>query len=217
MKHAKKTAITTILALLIASTALFAEEQPQRRRQGQRRQQDQMQRGSQNGMRGGSGGQMGPGGMRGGLGMGQMPISRMLRTIKLTDEQKKQAKVITDKSKKAAELTRKQTDQATKALHDAVAKEASDEKIRECALAIGKAMGDQAVGRVKTIKDIKAILTEEQVKKFEDTQKRMKERMQQMQKRSAEKAPRDGDGDDDNEHRRRPNRNRPERGERNRR
>ena len=206
MKHAKKTAIATILVLLIALVPLFAEDQQQqRRRQDQRRQgkpQGQMQGGPQGGM---------PARMPGGQ-MRQMPISRMLNALKLTDEQKKQAKVITDNSQKTAELTHKQVAQATKSLRDAVAKEASDEKIRECALAIGKAMGDRAVGQVKTVKDIKAILTEEQAKKFGEMQKRMKERMQQGTGRG--QGSQEPTNNNRNNNRQRPQRRRPEKNQR---
>jgi Spy/CpxP family protein refolding chaperone len=181
MKHAKRTTIMAILAILILSTSLIAAEQeqkkPDQRRLGQPQRQMQGRPGmGPRGMRGGPGmGQMGQGSMRG----GQMDIRQillMLRGLKLTDEQKEQAKVIADKSKKSAGTVNKKVSEAMASLRDAVSKDASDEKIRECATAIGKAMGDQAIGQVKTIKDIKAILTEEQIEKFQDMRKRMQQR-----------------------------------------
>ena len=137
---------------------------------------------------GGGRGPGGPGrGMQGGpRGKGDVmsgiPVLRMLRTLKLTEKQQAQVKTITEKAQGQLKENQKAVMTANMNLHKAVIAEAAPERIRNAANAIGKAMGDEAVTKVAVVKEVKALLTPEQLEKLKDVQKKMAERMQQMQR-----------------------------------
>ncbi len=123
---------------------------------------------------------MGPG-MGMGMGMGPMhqgagpmgpPHGDALGAIgawlNLTDEQKSEIREIQEQGKADAEAAQKAVDDARGTLHDAVISGAAETDIRAAATALGQAIGNQAALHAKTVAAAKAVLTEEQRKKFDE-------------------------------------------------
>jgi Spy/CpxP family protein refolding chaperone len=110
-------------------------------------------------------------GIQGGGPMGP-PHSNALGAIgarlNLTDEQKAQIRQIQEQGKADAEAAQEAVAKARDALHDAVIGGASEADIRAAATALGEAIGNQAVLHAKTVAAAEAVLTPEQLKKFEE-------------------------------------------------
>ena len=125
---------------------------------------------------------MGPGmGMGMGPGMGLRmqgpgpmgpPHSNALGAIgawlDLTPEQKTQIREIHEQGKKDAEAAQDAVADARDALHEAVIGGAAEADIRAAAIALGEAIGNQAALHAKTVVAVKAVLTDEQRKKFDE-------------------------------------------------
>lgn len=132
------------------------------------------------------GGRMyGGGGPRGGMygggfggGFGQMLLGRMAEKLGLTDDQKTQIKAIVEANKDNVEESRQAIQEAMKALH-----QAAEGGVESEIIATGKALGDafteQALQRANIAKQIKEVLTDEQLAQLEEMKAGMKERMQQ--------------------------------------
>lgn len=119
---------------------------------------------------------MGPG-MGPGMGMGMggpmgpahsNALGAIGAWLNLTDEQKTQIRQIQEQGKTDAEAAQKAVDDARGALHDAVIGGAAEADIRAAATALGEAIGNQAVLHAKTVAAAKAVLTDEQRKKFDE-------------------------------------------------
>ncbi len=126
-----------------------------------------------------------PGGFSGHPGMGGFLLGRMADKLELTDEQRADIKAITEEAKPEAEEVRQAVREAMKALHEATA-DGTKAEIIAAGKAVGDTMTEQALLRAATMKQIKEILTDEQLTQFEELKAEMKERMQQRHK--------DGDG-----------------------
>jgi Spy/CpxP family protein refolding chaperone len=116
--------------------------------------------------------QMGPGGPGGPDGI----IGVIMHRLNLTDTQREKIETILDASRDKMETAREAVDKAHKALQDAIAADANETAIRSAAAALGTAIGDEAVLKAATMKEIKAVLTADQLKKLADIQAKMKER-----------------------------------------
>ena len=138
----------------------------------------------------GRGGDQGPGfgpqgygpgwGMQGrGPGMGLQPhngqggilMPHVLRLLNLTDEQQEKIRTILEEKKEPMEAARTAVQNANQALHQAVMEEKEEAAIRAAAQTLGEAIGNQAVLRASIMTSIKAVLTEEQLKKLGDLKK----------------------------------------------
>jgi Spy/CpxP family protein refolding chaperone len=108
------------------------------------------------------------------LGAGPMrsPRSNALGAIgawlDLTREQKTQIREIQEKGRKDAEAARDAVEDARDALHEAVISGAAEAKIRAAATALGEAIGNEAALHAKTVAAVKAVLTDEQRKEFDE-------------------------------------------------
>lgn len=119
---------------------------------------------------------MGPGGPPMGHGPGGPGgiMGVILHRLDLTDEQQTKIETILDASRDKMEPARKAVEAARKALDDAANGDANEAAIRSAAGTLGKAIGDEAVLRVATMKEIKAVLTAVQLKTLADIQAKMK-------------------------------------------
>jgi Spy/CpxP family protein refolding chaperone len=183
-----RTLTISILLLAIVLAPLAMAEEPVRR--GSRGGQGGRERGDFQGRPGGYGGFGSQAdGFRGGPGMGGgldgLLLGRLAERLELTEEQRAEIKAITEGTRPEAEEARKAVGEAMKALH-----EATDGGTEAEIIAAGKAVGDtftqQALLRATTTKQIKEVLTAEQLAKLEELKAQMKERMLQQRK--------DGDG-----------------------
>lgn len=188
---AKTLVIGLILAaFVLAPLAMAAEEPPQR---GPRGGQGQGPRGSQ---RQGPRGDQGQG-LRGqrGFGRGFDPLGRVLNQLDLTAEQQEKVDAIREENRDKTRQTRTAVREAMQTLNEATEKGTEAEII-----AAGKTLGDaftqQALHRAKTTKQIKAVLTEEQLKELDKLQTEMKERMQQRRQQGPQ-GPQGGPGGPD--------------------
>jgi Spy/CpxP family protein refolding chaperone len=137
---------------------------------------------------------MGPGmgmGMGPGMGLGMQaggpmgpPHSNALGAIgawlNLTDEQKAQIRQIQEQGKADAEAAQDAVATARDGLHDAVIGGAAEADIRAAATALGEAIGNQAVLHAKTVAAAKAVLTDEQRKKFDEMRAKLPALRQRM-------------------------------------
>ncbi|OQY08057.1 MAG: hypothetical protein B6I25_00125 [Planctomycetales bacterium 4572_13] len=160
-----KTLAISVLLLAIVLTPLTMAESGRRGPRGGRE-------------RDGFRGHPGMGGDRGGFLLG-----RMADKLDLTEEQRADIKAITEEAK--PEESRQAVRKAIKTLHEATAN-GTEAEIIAAGKAVGDAFTEQALLRAATMKEVKKILTDEQLAQFEERKAEMKERMQQRRK--------DGDG-----------------------
>ncbi|MEN8126790.1 MAG: Spy/CpxP family protein refolding chaperone [Planctomycetota bacterium] len=132
---------------------------------------------------GGYGGHPGPSGDMGGFLLG-----RLADKLELTEEQRAEIKAIMEGTQPEAQEAREAVGEAMKALHEATA-DGTEAEIVAAGKAVGDAMTEQALLRAATMKQIKEVLTDEQLAKFEELKAEMRERMQQ---RREEGGPRQG-------------------------
>ena len=174
-----KTRTLTISILLLAIVlAPLAMAEPGQR--GPRSGQGGRERGDFQGRPGGFGGHPGMGGDMGGFLLG-----RLADKLELTEEQRAEIKAITEGTRLEAEEAREAVREAMKALHEATAG-GIEAEIIAAGKAVGDTMTEQALLRATTMKQIKEVLTDEQLAEFEELKAEMRERMQQQRK--------DGDG-----------------------
>jgi Spy/CpxP family protein refolding chaperone len=103
-----------------------------------------------------------------------------LRELALTDAQHEQVKAIMESHREEQQAVGTKMRAARKALHEAIAADASDETaIRTAATEIGVAEGDAAVLQAKVHGAVIAILTPEQVKKAKELRTEMENRMKE--------------------------------------
>ena len=158
----KTLAISVLLLAVVLAPLAMAAEEPVRRGP----------RGDFHGRTGGFGGHPG---------MGGFLLGRMADRLELTEEQRAEIKAVTEGTRPEAEEARKAVGEAMKALH-----EATDGGTEAEIIAAGKAVGDtftqQALLRATTTKQIKEVLTDEQLAKLEELKAEMRERMEQRRK-----------------------------------
>ena len=167
-----KTLAISILLLAVVLAPLAMAEEP-----------------AQRGPRGGQGGrsnfQRRSGGFGGHPGMGGFLLGRMGDKLELTEEQRTEIKGILEDCKEDQETTRTAVREAMKALHEAAA-DGTKAEIIAAGKTVGDAFTEQALLRAATMKQVKELLTDEQLTQFEELKAQMKERFQQRRK--------DGDG-----------------------
>ena len=170
-----KTQTLTISILLLAIVlAPLAVAEPDQR--GPRGDQGGRERGDFHGRTGGFGGHPGMGG-----GMGGFLLGRLADRLELTEAQRAEIKAIMEGTRSEAEEARKAVGEAMKALHEATA-DGTEAEIIAAGKAVGDTLTEQALLRATITKQIKEILTEEQLAQFEELKAQMKERMQQYRK-----------------------------------
>jgi len=127
-------------------------------------------------MPGGPGMGSGAPGMRQGPGGPDGIMGAIMHKLDLTDEQREKIETIMDENHAKTSAARRTVEKARKALEEAVSSDADEAAIRKAATALGTALGDEAVLKVKTMKEIKAVLTPEQIKKLDELKTEMKSR-----------------------------------------
>jgi Spy/CpxP family protein refolding chaperone len=115
-------------------------------------------RGPGMGLRQPPGGPMGPAGV----------LGPMVAQLNLTAEQKNEIRNICQQSRADANEVVEAIENARADLHEAVISGAGAEQIRAAAAKLGTALGNQAVLRAQTIAAVKAVLTPEQLKQWEE-------------------------------------------------
>lgn len=100
--------------------------------------------------------------------------------LDLTKEQVALIRAIVEEAQPQAKEAAAVVDAAQAALHEAVMNGASEEDIRVAAEALGLVIGDQAVLRAQTLAAIKAVLTEEQLERFDQIKAKLPQLVQQM-------------------------------------
>jgi len=96
-----------------------------------------------------------------------MMLGRILQRLNLTDEQRQSIRKVLEGAKADMETSRKAVADAARALHEAATQGTDEAAIREAAATLGKAIGEQAVARVKIMASVKEVLTEEQLAELE--------------------------------------------------
>jgi Spy/CpxP family protein refolding chaperone len=92
-----------------------------------------------------------------------------MQELNLTEDQKTQLRKIMEESRPSMEPLTKSLNEERRALMELIRKSPVDETaIRETATKIGSLEGDVAVGRAKIAEKMRAILTPEQAKKFDE-------------------------------------------------
>jgi Spy/CpxP family protein refolding chaperone len=115
-------------------------------------------RGPGMGLRQPPGGPMGPAGV----------LGPMIAQLDLTAEQRNEIRNICQQSRADANEVVEAIDNARADLHEAVISGAGEEQIRAAAAKLGTALGNQAVLRAQTVAAVKAVLTPEQLQKWEE-------------------------------------------------
>ena len=177
MKTRTLTISILLLAVVLAPLAMAAEEPAPR---GPRSGQGGRDRGDFQGRPGGFGGHPGFGGDMGGFLLG-----RLADRLELTEDQRAEIKAIMEGTRPEAEEARKAVAEAMKALHEATS-DGTEAEIIAAGKAVGDAFTEQALLRATGWKQIKEVLTAEQLAKLEELKAQMKTRMLQQRK--------DGDG-----------------------
>jgi hypothetical protein len=96
----------------------------------------------------------------------------MARRLDLTDEQAENIRDIIQEARMEGRGAGQKLAEAKRALNDAVADGAGEEKIREAADVLAKAIGDQAVHQSQTRTAIREVLTDEQRERLEQAKER---------------------------------------------
>ncbi len=102
--------------------------------------------------------------------------------LDLTKEQVTQVQAIVEEAQPEAQEAADVVAAAQAALHEAVVNGASEDEIRVAATALGTVIGDQAVLHAQTLAAIKAVLTEEQLKRFDAIKTKLPQLAQVVQK-----------------------------------
>jgi Spy/CpxP family protein refolding chaperone len=115
--------------------------------------------------------------------------NKLLRGIKLEDEQREKIKAIREKFKDQMKESMKALEQARKAFRIAAMNPDSDEsKLKSLSSAVAEKMVAKVQMRRKMIKEMKTILTDEQKTKLQDNLKKMAERTKEKCGRERKKS-----------------------------
>ena len=134
-------------------------------------------RGNFQGRPGGFGRHLGMGPMEQG-GFAKLLLGRIGDKLELTEEQRESIKAIFEANKENAKQSRKAVHEAMQALHEAAA-EGTEAEIIAAGKALGDAFTEQAFQRSNVMKQVKEVLTDEQIEQLGELKAQMKERMQQ--------------------------------------
>lgn len=93
----------------------------------------------------------------------RLPILRALSRLDVTEEQHVQIRTVLDDNAAGMEAAREALNEAMAALHDATLNEADDATLQAAATQVGIAAGQKASTHVALVKNIKSVLTEEQL------------------------------------------------------
>jgi Spy/CpxP family protein refolding chaperone len=107
-----------------------------------------------------------------------MLTGRLGERLNLTDEQKQQIKAILEANEENIDVSRNAVREAMMALNEA-AEGGVEAEIIAAGKAVGDAFTEQALQRANIAKQVKAVLTEEQLAQLDEIKAQMKERMQQ--------------------------------------
>jgi Spy/CpxP family protein refolding chaperone len=99
-----------------------------------------------------------------------------MRELDLTDAQREKIEGIVEARQEKVDAARRTLAKAHKTLAKATQGDANEAAIRGAAAALGTAIGDEAVLRVAILKEIKAVLTAEQLAQLETLKGKMKGR-----------------------------------------
>ncbi len=119
---------------------------------------------------------------------GDRMFGMMIRRLDLTEEQKEEVRDIRESYQDKIRDARQEVIKAMKELGEKVQDEAEESEIREIAAKVGVAMGDQAVIKVQQLKEIKSVLTEDQIEELEEMQDEFKERMEEFREERRDEA-----------------------------
>lgn len=100
-------------------------------------------------------------------GKGARHLQHMIKTLELSDEQRQALAAHKDEQRVNYREQRKQLHQARRALHDAIANNASEAEIAQLADKLGDLSAQQAVSRAKDKQFFVSLLTPEQKEKLE--------------------------------------------------
>jgi protein CpxP len=118
------------------------------------------------------------------------PGDRLAKALDLSKEQAEQVKAIFRKHRDEIAPLRKEMVSERRELRNLVQADKTDEAaIREQAKKIGATSGDLAVRRAKMAREVRAVLTPEQVQKFRALQEKRDRRIDGMMKRGMEGQP----------------------------
>ena len=158
------------LAILVTPLCGLAQEGPPGRR-GQR---------PEGGPRGQEFGGQGAMGMAG-------SVMRLQKELNVTDEQREQIRAIMEANRETGRAVMEKMRDAHQALRElAESDEVNEAAIRAKAAEVGAALGDSALMQAKVRKNIRAVLTADQIKKLDEMRDKMRERMEQRRKERAE-------------------------------
>lgn len=120
---------------------------------------------------------------------------RMLRDLDLTEDQRESMKAMAEANREQMESTNSTLHEARKALNEAVESGAEEFEIRSLADQLANAEGDAAVLRAGHVKQLKAMLSQEQLDTLEqkkaERDQRMEERRKQFRERRGQRRGRD--------------------------
>lgn len=170
MKTKTLTISLILLAVILAPLAIAEEPAPRGPRGGQGR-------GDFQGRPGGFGGHPGMGPMEQG-GFAKRLLGRIGDKLELTEEQRESIQAIVESNEENAKESRKAIHEAMQALHEAAA-EGTEAEIIAAGKALGDAFTEQALQRANIMKQVKEVLTDEQIEQLGELKAQMKERMQQ--------------------------------------
>ena len=172
-----KTLAISILLLAVVLAPLAMAEEPARR--GPRGGQGP---GHFQGQPGGFGGHPGMGPMEQG-GFAKRLLGRIGDKLELTEEQRESIQAIVESNEENVKESRKAIHEAMQALHEAAA-EGTEAEIIAAGKALGDAFTEQALQRANVMKQVKEVLTDEQIEQLGELKAQMKERMQQRREKA---------------------------------
>jgi Spy/CpxP family protein refolding chaperone len=125
-----------------------------------------------------------------GIGWGGGPLKKMIEALGLSDDQKMQIKEIIKTHKPAIQPLRQQFVMERRALRDLIQSESwSEDNIKAQVGKVSKIAAELAVQRALIYREVRPILTPEQIQKFTELQKARDIRMDEFLSRSANKTP----------------------------
>jgi Spy/CpxP family protein refolding chaperone len=113
---------------------------------------------------------------------GGEPMRKMIAALELTEEQKLQIKEIFNAHKPAIQPIRKQLIMERRALRDLIQSElqGNDDAIKAQVLTVSTIAAEMAVQRAQIYREVRPVLTKEQIQKFVDLQKARDLRMDEF-------------------------------------
>jgi len=110
--------------------------------------------------------------------MAGLLLGRLADKLELTEKQRESIKAIREEARPEAEKSRQAVREVMKTLREATA-DGTKAEIIAAGKAVGDAFTEQALLRAATMKQVKTVLTDEQLAKLKELRAEMRERMQQ--------------------------------------